>query len=263
MGKPLNCALYPGKHMEPKVDGSHATLEVVGNHWLIDRSHQLDCNVIATAYPPRLKGSSCEVKSLFVGVTQEKPVKDFFQSLKNCDLVMTAPSDIGLYAVIECKGSHSLEYRASRFQGRIGMSANPRNKKLRLTVDSPFNLNASWFVDLFEGLSEMKMEKGLALQKTKIPLSDFIEFESHLEELDEKDGLIAKELLKSGFYSVPRPEGLTLESLGEKVKLSKPALITRIRRLESLGIKKLLVSEEITEEDQEAAYSAFQAALDK
>lgn len=236
---------------------------MVGKHWLVDGAHRLNCDIIATPVPPRLKGSSCEVESLFVGVDREEDVKRFVRSIKNCRLSTVRQSDAGLFAVVECEGTKTLECRASRLRGRVGIFANPRGGELRVTIDSPFTIREKELTKAFQDLRGLRIEGVPHLAKAKIPLTDFIELETDPTELAEKDKLIAKELLGSGFYEVPRPEGLTLDSLRKKVDLSKPALIWRIRRLESLGLKKILGYEELSDDDRKAAYAVFKAALDK
>ena len=250
--------------MEPRVSGSRATLEVVGKHWLIDGAHRLKCGVLATPHPSRNKKYSCEVNSVFVGLWKKKPIKDFVRSVRNCDLAILRPSDMGLYAVIECKGSRSLEYHTSRWPGRVGMYANPDDEKIMLTVDSPVTLELGQFAKELKTLTDVKPDREPKLEKANVPVSDFVDLEPILaEDISEEDRCIAEVLLKSGWYNVPRPEGLTLEVLGEELDLSKPSLIMKIRRLDALGIKKLLGTEVLSQEDRQAAYTVFRRTLGK
>ena len=231
-----------------------------GDNWLSKAAKRFNTAVISTPFPSRSPKADYDLRMFFPGVRNEQAVRKFVEETgKHAKLSAIVASDAGILALLECKGRNTLEFRVTSLLGRAALVARPEN--IDVSIDSPVGIDLDDLVKKIHVLPGVHLVEGPNSERRRIPLEDFVEI--HLDELykpeqlDETDLNIATILLESGYFKVPRPKGLSLNTLGEKAGITKPSLIWRMRRLQAHGIEKLLGSERIPEEDLKTAADIF------
>jgi predicted DNA binding protein len=228
-------------------------------NWLSDAARRFNTVVISTPFPSRSSKADYDLRVFFPGVRDEKAVRKFVEeTVKHVKLSAIVMSDAGVVALLECKGRNTLEFGVTSLLGRTALIARPEH--IDVSIDSVVGIDLDDLVKKTH-VPGMSLVEGPSSERRRIPLEDLIEIHPDEfykpEQLDEMDFKIAINMLESGYFKAPRPKGLDLKILSEKAGITKPSLIWRMRRLQALGIEKLLGSESIPEEDLKVAADIF------
>lgn len=232
------------------------------NDWLTDVAKDLGIEVLVT--PEGLdRGYGANV--LFLGTDdRDKVAGKLHQKIpRTCELVDMFVSSSGMLAVLKCKNMRDFEARLTKLRGRLAIRRS--EGQLHVWIDSIQRPNKRALVKALKSDPTVESVRRLRISRAQIPLDDIVEIDPfralnpllQLDPLDFKDIEIGRAMLEEGYFRVPRPDGLSLDSLANKVGLTKPALLPRMRRLMEAGVRRVLGLEEMTEQDLEAAYQIF------
>jgi len=230
-------------------------------NWLSKAATRFNTMIISTPFPSKNPKADYDLRVFFPGVRNEKPVRKFVEeTVKHARLSAVIKSDAGVLALLECKGRNTLEFGVTSLLGRAALIAHPERMDIDISIDSPLGIDLDDLVKKTD-VPGVRLVEGPSSERRRVPLEELVEI--HLDEfykpeqLDETDFKIATLMLESGYFKVPRPKGFSLTMLSEKACITKPSLIWRMRRLQALGIEKLLGSEGIPEEDLRVAADIF------
>jgi predicted DNA binding protein len=229
-------------------------------HWLSLSANKFDTVVVAT---PIMRGTrGCELRTLFAGVNSKTKVKKFIEKVSKHEVDFLVSSDAGVLAIVECKQKDLFEDRISKIPGKISIVARP--EEIDITIDSVHELEWDELANTFAALPDLRLKHGPHIMRVSIPLDEFVEMPEETydsRQLDELDFKIARTLLESGYFKVPRPKGVTLNALASKIGTSKPSLILRMRKLQAFGIQNLLGLRRLSSEDLRVAAEVFRKKL--
>jgi predicted DNA binding protein len=230
-------------------------------NWLSKAATRFNTVIISTPFPSKNPKADYDLRVLFPGVQSEKTVRKFVEeTVKHARLSAVIKSEAGVLALLECKGRNTLEFRVTSLLERVALIARPEDMDIAISIDSPLGIDLDDLVKKTD-VPGVRLVEGPSSERRRVPLEELVEI--HMDEffkpeqLDETDFKIAKLMLESGYFKVPRPKGFSLSMLSEKASVTKPSLIWRMRRLQALGIERLLGSEDIPEEDLSVAADIF------
>jgi len=234
------------------------------DHWAVKASKNL-------AAPVAVRGFSYENNAVHAFTFFEKAndVEFVSEQMKSghCKIDHIVKTDSGIAAGVECKISpidRAMKIIIEKTHSRLWVKSNP-DDLICVYVQNPWKENFE--SEISEIFKKYKLQLAYAptvkqiMMKVPIPS----ETESVPPSIDEEDKIIARTLLVEGYYSSPRPKGLTLDVLRKKLKqkklnvdISKPTLLKRMAKIESLGIQKLFDVAPFSDKTKQASLKIFQ-----
>jgi hypothetical protein len=234
------------------------------DHWAVEASKDLDSPVSV-----RVFSYEKNMVHAFSFFEKAKDVKFVSKQVKDqhCRIERIQKTAAGIIAGVECKISPmdlAMKAISEKTHSRLWIKSNP-DDLIYVYVQNP------WKVDFKKEVLPIFKKYKLQLAYTptvkqirmKVPIPN--ETESTSPVIDEEDKIIASTLLAEGYYSSPRPKGLTLDVLRKKLKqkklnvdISKPTLLKRMAKIESLGIQKLFEAAPFSDKTKQASLKIFQ-----
>jgi hypothetical protein len=224
-------------------------------HWIVEASNKSGKDVFVRGIGA--KNNHVTGVSLFKGENDPNVVKNLGQIL-NITVEHISKNPEGIFAAIEYLPTvlddimtQIVLETASRVWAKFLV-----DKGLEIVVENP------WDEDVRGKILAILQTRKLTLKRDPIIRIKEMEVPIPLEPaLDDLDRNIAKTLLIRGYYETPRPDGVTQELLCRELHISKPTLEQRMRKIQSIGIKKLLSLREFSEKDLELSWQVLQTKI--
>jgi hypothetical protein len=245
------------------VDGWRTTVTVKRrDDWLTQAARDVGAEALVTPEPAAV---GYVVNILFPGTENKGLVAQKLRKKmpRTCKLTCVVLSSSGVLASVACANKRSFEAGLIGRRGRLAIKANEHHLDLHISsIQKPSKAD---LVRVLRSDPTVQHVTRLRIAKAQIPLDDIVEIHPFKAEdpalqlgpLDSKDLEIGHVMLREGYFQIPRPAELSLDSLAEKAGLTKPALLPRMRRLMEAGVRRILGLEEMTKEDLDAAYKVF------
>lgn len=230
-------------------------------HWAIGTSKGLDRSVSVREFS--YSKDKVRAFTVFEKVKFVKDVTDQMKKVNNCKIGFIAQNDDGVIASVECKVTpldRAVQEIVEKTHSRLWVKSNP-DDLVSLFIHSP------WTINLENTMNPIFKKYGLELASKPVikirPMIIPIPIEKDLinPKITEQDKEVAKTLLVTGYYSTPRPKGLTQDVLCKKLDMSKPTLEKVMTKIESLGIQKLFNIKPFTETEKQASLKLFKEKI--
>lgn len=266
--------------MSSEVTGVKALYELEAkDYWLVDAAQSLKTECVGTIARTILpSGFGKTVFMIRVTSRAPKPsprsIINFFSEIKGTKTLGKAITENELVVFgMQAPKKDGLASILAEVPGRISLYTDC-TERLRVLIETPGIFNAFETREPFmkigkrmDALPRFRLLHAPKIERTGLPFAEFID--THVEpapsptfltQLDERDVNIAMELFRSGYYDPNNKHKKRLEDIAKQVKLSKPTLIRRKKRMEAMGIETIL-SPRISDEDRKAAAAALEGIV--
>lgn len=218
-------------------------------HWVIDTSIALNTPIAIKDF--HRTENIMKALSVFNNVKNLETILAHFENKKVCKISNSKFVGDQVFVALDYKLSkldQAVDQIKEITDSRVWVLSNP-DRFVDIIVDSPWD-DENLFANVLEILRQHKLKivnKSLKKKKEiRIP-NPFDPPIISSDVVDDVDKEWGKKMLRMGYFSPERPKGLTLEKIAEEFNTTKPTLLRHVRRMEKIGIAKLLGFEEIDE----------------
>ena len=229
-------------------------------HWTVNFAKRTGKNVFVRQIEP--KGSRSTQLTFFMNQYDKEIVTKYLMRTSDCKLVRLADSPQGILAKISCRRTKLddlLIKLAKETESRVGMKTRS-DGNVEVIIENVWNNEIE--NKIREIVDSLKVkEKNLNTKTAQIILPTLSEENesSTKPNIDDMDRKIAKTLLLKGYYETPRPNKVTQESICNILDIAKPTLESHMRKIESMGIRKILDIQDFTEREVDLSWEMLQA----
>ena len=131
---------------------------------------------------------------------------------------------------------------------RVWLKSKP-DRFVDVIMECPWDVNLKKIIPEMLKKHDLKISGEMIIKDGKMDVPGPFQETDQLQ-FDDLDREIGKKLLVSGYFKTPREKGINQDKIAADLKISKPTLEVRMRKISEQALKELLGIREITKEEK-------------